>query len=138
MEIRPSETASYLWQKLQAFWNNRFVRFLVVGGGNTVFGYGVFVVTYAISNSHHTAIVIATGIGIAFNFFTTGGVVFRNRSAGAAVPFALGYAVVLTLNLLLADLLVAAGIGVLLSQALALPFVVILSYFINAYFVFRR
>jgi hypothetical protein len=35
--------------------------------------------------------------------------VFGNRSAGAALPFVLG--VVLILNLLLADLLIAAGLG---------------------------
>ena len=91
--------------------SSRFVRFLIVGGFNTAFGFAVFAVVYAISNSHHSAIVIGTLVGIAFNFFTTGSVVFGNRSAGAALPFVLGYGVVLILNLLLADLLIAAGLG---------------------------
>lgn len=126
------------WQRLRIFLTNRFVRFLIVGGINTAFGYGVFAVAYAIANSHHLAIVIATAVGVAFNFFTTGRVVFGNRSAGAALPFVLGYGMVLIFNLLLADLLIAAGLGALPAQAVALPFVVVASYFINARLVFRR
>src|SRR6478736_8586703 len=91
-------------------WPSRFVRFLIVGGFNTAFGFAVFAVIYAIANSHHITIVI-TLVGVAFNFFTPGSVVFGNRSAGAALPFVLGYGVVLILNLLLADLLIAAGLG---------------------------
>jgi hypothetical protein len=41
-------------------WPSRFVRFLIVGGFNTAFGFAVFTVVYAIANSHHIAIVICT------------------------------------------------------------------------------
>ncbi|MEH2568885.1 GtrA family protein [Bradyrhizobium sp. AZCC 2289] len=118
--------------------SRRFVRFLIVGGFNTAFGFAVFAVIYAIANSHRIAIVIGTVVGIAFNFFTTGSVVFGNWSAGAALPFVLGYGAVLILNLLLADLLIGSGLGALPAQAVALPFVVVASYFINARLVFRR
>lgn len=137
MDIEPPDVTTRLWQKLRAFLNGRFFRFLIVGGVNTVFGYGVFAIVYFASHNYRAAIVVATLIGIAFNFFTTGRVVFGNRSARAALPFVLGYGVTLAVNLTLAELFVAAGAIPPVAQALALPFVVLASYFINARLVFR-
>ncbi len=62
---------------------------------------------------------------------------FGSRTICAAIPFILGYAAVLGLNLLLSEVFVASGLHPLLAQAPSLPFVVLASYFINARLVFR-
>src|SRR4051794_31535961 len=77
----------------------RFIRFLAVGALNTAFGYGVFAVVYLATARHNLAVVVATGLGILFNFATTGRLVFGNRSWRKLLPFALAYGAALALNL---------------------------------------
>src|SRR5215204_2319312 len=72
----------------------QFLGFLAVGILNTAFGYGVFAALYFIGVSHRIAIVIATGAGIGFNYFTTGRLVFTGFGVWTFVRFVLTYAVV--------------------------------------------
>jgi putative flippase GtrA len=117
----------------------RFARFLAVGVLNTAFGYSVFAALYLLSGGmHRMAITVATVIGVAFNYFTTGRLVFANRGLAALVPFVLGYAAVLALNILAVDLLVDARFSALAAQLVCLPVVVLCSYLINDRLVFGR
>jgi putative flippase GtrA len=123
--------------KLVAVRDMRFARFLVIGVFNTIFGYGVFALVYLATGVPTLAIVLATGIGVLFNFMTTGRVVFGNRDARAIIPFVMGYAVTMAINIALVDAFLAAGINALAAQAFSLPIVVGASYLINAHLVFR-
>ena len=117
----------------------RFARFLVVGIINTAFGYSVFAALYLVSGGmHRMAITVATVIGVAFNYFTTGRLVFANRGLAALGPFVLGYAAVLALNIIAVDLLVDAQFSALVAQLVCLPFIVLCSYLINDRLVFGR
>ncbi len=115
---------------------SKLLRFVLVGLVNTAFGYGAFALLHLATDSHRIGIMLATAVGILFNFMTTGRLVFANRTLRAFGPFVLGYAVVCALNLILVDLLVAAGAGPLLGQFLALPAVVLASFAINDRAVF--
>jgi len=115
----------------------RFIRFLFVGFGNTLVGYGLFVALFLVTQSHRFSLVVATVLGVLFNFFTTGRIVFGNRRAGPLLAFLAGYAVTLSINFVLLETLVHAGVHALLAQAVTLPVVVVLSYLINSRFVFR-
>ena len=116
--------------------HDRVVSFLLVGVLNTVVGYSLFVIIFVATGSHRLAIVIATILGILFNFFTTGRVVFGNPSARRLIPFALGYALTMAVNLALLELLVRIGMHPLLAQASSFPVVVVMAYSINARLVF--
>lgn len=116
----------------------RFFRFLAVGILNTIFGYGVFALIYLATSSYRIAIVVATAIGVLFNFATTGRLVFGNRGFRAFFPFVAGYVVVLGLNIALVEILVATSVPALVAQLLAIPVVVPASYAINALAVFRK
>lgn len=116
----------------------RFLRFLAVGVGNTAFGYAIFAASYLILDSYRTAIVIATAIGVLFNYVTTGLIVFANRGIRALGPFIVGYAAVCGANILLVDGLVAVGPKPLLAQLIALPFIAVLSFIINDRIIFGR
>ncbi|MGX1305312.1 putative flippase GtrA [Amorphus suaedae] len=117
--------------------HQRLVRFLLVGVVNTIFGYSVFALLYLLTHHHNFSVIAATIIGIIFNFFTTGRIVFGNKSLRALLPFIMAYGVALALNLVVLNLLLAVGISALIGQAISLPVVVIVSYLINARFVFR-
>ena len=58
--------------------SNRFVRFLLVGGLNTAFGYGIFAAMILLGVWYPVAAAVSTVLGILFNFKTTGTLVFRS------------------------------------------------------------
>ncbi len=120
------------------FWSNQFFRFLVVGAGNTVFGYGVYLLCLLIGIPYQAAAVVATVLGVIFNFFTTGAIVFRNATLGKIVGFFAVYGVMLIVNLIVLTWLVENGISKALAQAISLPLIVILSFLLNKYIVFRE
>ena len=114
----------------------RPVRFVIVGGLNTLFGYGLFVAFYLLSHHRQWSLVASTVIGVLFNYFTTGRLVFANRGFRAMIPFFMGYGVVLLGNMALLEVLTRVGVRTLVAQAVALPAMVALSYVINRYVVF--
>jgi putative flippase GtrA len=117
--------------------HRRILRFLVVGGVNTVFGYSMFALIYLFTHQHNVALLAANVVGVIFNFFTTGRIVFGNRTFRTLAPFCLAYGVALALNAIILNGLIALRISALIAQAISLPVVVIVSYVINARFVFR-
>jgi putative flippase GtrA len=121
---------------LRRLWSNQFFRFLAVGAGNTAFGYGVYLICLIIGISYQVAAVIATVLGIVFNFFTTGTIVFRNAALGKIFGFFAVYGVTLAVNLVLLTMLVEAGVSKAFGQALVLPVVVIMSFLLNKFLVF--
>jgi len=57
-----------------------FYRYLVVGIGNTVFGYSIFMLFLYIGLHYSVAVLLSTIIGILFNFYMYGRVVFKSNS----------------------------------------------------------
>lgn len=113
-------------------------RFVLVGGLNTLFGYALFAGFYLGSHQRQLSLVAATALGVLFNFFTTGRLVFANRSHWLLIPFVLGYLVVLGANMAALEGLTRIGVAPLVGQAISLPAMVVLSYLINRYVVFAR
>ena len=122
------------WQYLIS---KKLFRFIHIGVINTIFGYGVFVFLYTVTNKPYLSVITTTIIGVLFNFFTTGRFVFDNQSAAALLPFVLGYTVILGVNIVLLDLLLNLGIHGNIAQGLTLPVTALLSYLINSHIVFK-
>jgi putative flippase GtrA len=119
-------------------WGNELLRFLVVGAGNTVFGYLVYLAGLWSGLPYQVAAIVATVLGVIFNFFTTGTIVFRNAALGRIFGFFAVYGFTLIVNLIVLTRLVEAGVSKALAQALVLPLVVILSFLLNKFLVFRK
>jgi putative flippase GtrA len=115
----------------------RMLMFLAVGVVNTVVGYGLFAAFFLTTQSHRVAAVGAYVVGIIFNFFSTGRLVFKSRTVSALLPFVAGYLVILGANLALLEVLVGLGLNALIAQAVSLPPLVAASYLINSRIVFR-
>lgn len=114
------------------------VRFVLVGGLNTLFGYSLFASLYLLSHHRQASLIASTIIGVLFNYFTTGRLVFANRGYRMLLPFILTYAVVLAANMAGLEIAARTGVPTLLAQAIALPFMVVLSYVLNRYVIFAR
>ena len=115
----------------------RFMRFIAVGVLNTLFGYGVFSAAILVGANPFVALVIAYAVGVVFNFFTTGRLVFRERRA-SIVKFVFAYVLIYLFNAALYWLLATTGANPLLVQALCIPVVTVFSYTLFNTFVFKE
>jgi len=117
---------------------NRFIRFLVVGVVNSLVGFSAFTVIFLFSGSAWIAIAGGNACGIAFNFLSTGGVVFRDLSLNNIPRFIACSLLLLVLNVCLMNWLsplIGSRIG---TQALLTPPLAGVSYFVMAKLVFRH
>lgn len=116
---------------------HRILRFLVVGGVNTAFGYSLFLIALAVMPTTFSALVLATVAGILFNFQTTGRYVFRTRAPGKIVLFFAVYGIVFLYNAAGLAALEGAGVAAWLAGIVLLPGAVTISYILNRDLVFR-
>ena len=65
----------------------QFVKFLFVGGLNTVFGYCMFSLFIFLKCHYALATLFSTVLGILFNFKTTGVLVFKNHDNKLLIKF---------------------------------------------------
>jgi putative flippase GtrA len=127
-----------LKERIKKIWSIQFIRFLFTGGINTIFGYGVYTLLVLAGLDYQIALLISTILGVIFNFFTTGRIVFFNKNLLLIFKFILTYIVVYIVNVILLKIFVGAGLGPIISQAICLPLMVILSYVLNKYLVFKN
>lgn len=121
----------------------RFVKFLFVGGLNTLFGYVVFALLVLAGLEDQTALVIAYFIGVIWNYFTHARLVFDAKGYGQVPAYIAVYVALYALNAGALHLLTSAGLIPLLAQAVILPFAAILSFIflskvLTGYFPFQR
>lgn len=100
--------------------HRRFIRYLVAGGVNTLFGYGAYSALLVLGVIPHVAVIVGGIAGVLFNFLTTSAV-FSSRDWRKLPRFLAVYGVMLSLNILSLELLMRAGLGPLLAQAVILP-----------------
>ena len=116
----------------------QFIRFLAVGGLNTLFGYVVYLVGLSIRLSPEMALLLATCVGSMFNYLTTGRLVFRHQTLDQLVPFIGTYALLYLINLGAIRLVLSAGLPPALAQAVLIPPMAVLSFTLFRFLVFRR
>jgi putative flippase GtrA len=115
----------------------QFLRFLVVGAINTLFGYSVFAGLVLAGMPPVPALVLTYVVGVLFNFFTTRRFVFSRAARASLLRFIGAYVVIYFFNLGLFKAFEAAGTSPLVAQALCLPVVAVFSFFLFKFQVFR-
>ncbi|ROM56303.1 GtrA family protein [Pseudomonas sp. C 49-2] len=115
----------------------KFLRFLLVGLMNAAFGYGCFAGFIYLGLHYSFALLLATVLGVAFNFKSTGSLVFGSHDNKLIVRFVLGYAVVYGVNLGGVAALALFGVVPYVSGLILLLPMAVLSFLINNRFVFN-
>ena len=139
-KILPDFCERLLPSTVVAFINahSQLIKYLLVGGLNTLFGYGVFAL-FIYSGLHYTlAVLLSTILGILFNFRTFGAMVFNNRSWRNLWKFFLVYGVLYLFNIVLIYLFSKFIQNVYLSGLCSLLFVAMGGYFMNKRFVYEN
>ncbi|WP_232833209.1 GtrA family protein [Paraburkholderia kururiensis] len=115
----------------------QLIRFLVVGGLNTVFGYSLFAVFTFIGLTYPVAIGLATIGGVLFNFQSVGRLVFDGAPRSRFWRFVGVYCVIYLVNLGGVRLLLSLGANVYVANAITLVPLSLLAFILNRRFVFN-
>ena len=116
--------------------NRRFIRFLLVGGLNTLFGYSVYALLIFLHVHYALAALGGQVLGVLFNFKTIGLLVFDRRGNRRFLRFVSVYILTYLLTALLLKFFHAFNVNLYLAGALLLLPMAVLSYFLNRKFVF--
>lgn len=118
--------------------NHSFIRFLLVGGLNTVFGYLMFAFFAYLTDNATLSVILSNMVGVLFNFKTYGTLVFKSNDNGRIYRFVGAYLFLITLQIL--SLKTLGHFGITNSYAaggiIALPMAA-LSFLLMRKFVFH-
>ena len=120
---------------------NKKVRFLFVGGLNTLVGYGSYALFIFLGLNPYFATTLSTIIGVINSYFWNKYFTFRvkEKSIGEAIRFIVVYAVSYAVNLSLIYIFVdVLGLNAYVAGAICLLMVTIISYVGHHYFSFKQ
>jgi putative flippase GtrA len=132
------------WIAAKRLWQRQEVRFLVVGGGNTVSGYLLSVLIYFLLNVMLPLLVIIaiqTVVNVTISFLTQKLLVFRTRGNYLAeyLRFYVVSAVPIVMNFVLLPVAIDwLGMNPYLAMALLMILMVVILYFGHKYISFRK
>jgi putative flippase GtrA len=115
---------------------NQFYRFLVIGGINTVFGYSIYALGLFIGLHYTYAVLIATILGVLFNFKTIGTYVFNIKRKLLIFRFIGVYICVYTINIIGLRIFEAYQVNNYIAGVILVFPVALLSFWMNRRFVF--
>jgi SAM-dependent methyltransferase/putative flippase GtrA len=124
--------------KLKAILGREFSRFLVMGAVNTCFSYSVYSLFLFLGFGFVIASFISMSCGILFSFHTQGVLVFRNPSVRLIYRFVAFWMVIYLCNIGLIRLSLIYGHNPYVAGAMVVPVLLVLSYAMQKYWVFRR
>jgi putative flippase GtrA len=125
---------STLWRHPEI---RRFTVFLGVGSVNFAFYYLIFATLHFLGVPPSASVVIATIIGVLFNFCTTGRVVFQSGNVRVLPRFIGVYVVQCSLNVLFLKLLIMMGAPVLLAEAIVVGGLAVFTFLALRAWVFK-
>ena len=102
-----------------------------------MFGFAVYSLLALSELSTWIVLIIANMAAIAFNFVTTGGLVFRDMSLSRIPRFLLSYGVIFLIYLLLIQWLSPLFGGRIWAMTIIVLPMALLTYFIQSWFVFE-
>jgi len=118
--------------------SHQFQRYLMVGLLNTLFGYSIFALLIYLGLNYPVALLLATVLGVLFNFKSIGILVFESRDNKLIFRFIVVYVVIYLLNLAGLKLLSLAHVNMYVAGAILLPLMAIVGFVINKRFVFNH
>ena len=110
----------------------RFVRFVLVGLGNTAFGYAVFAGFVLLGMGSQAALALAFVLGVAWNYWMHARLVFGTGGYGKVPGYVAAYVAIWGGNALALRMAENLGLSALLAQALLAPAAAVLSFFLIA------
>jgi putative flippase GtrA len=115
-----------------------FIRYVLVGGLNTAFGYSVFALLIFMGLHYSVAIFFATVAGVLFNFVTYGNLVFGKSDRRLIWRFMVIYGVLYVVNLTVVFFFLPLLRNIYAANALATVFNTVLGFYLNQRYVYEE
>lgn len=122
---------------IRRLWSIPFLRFLVIGGINTVFGYSVFALFILLGLHYVLAALLGQICGVLFNFKTTGTLVFKNKDNRLIFRFFGVYLITYLLTIGLLKIFNMFGVSSLVGGAIIVLPMAVVSFLLMRKFVFK-
>lgn len=122
--------------KMQANNNYQFIKFLIVGVLNTLFGYGIYALCLTLGFYYTIAAFLGTVLGILFNFKTTGILVFKNKDNKLIFKFFGVYCLLYLLNIFLLGIFNYFKFNLYIAGLILIFPMALVSYYLMKNFVF--
>ncbi len=103
-------------------------RFLVIGLGNTAFGYAVYALAVLAGLPPQLALIVQFVLGVLWNYAMHARLVFSVNGWGRLPVYIAAYALIYAVNAMALRLALLQGLGPLTAQLLILPFITVLSW----------
>ena len=117
--------------------SQEFIKFLFIGGVNTLFGYTIYVLFIIIGLNISLSLGLATLMGAFFNYLTTGKFVFNNSGFKKIILFIPAYFIIYIINLIALKFMLYLGFSPIIAQFLMLVPISIFSFLLIKYGVFQ-
>ena len=124
--------------RIRRLLRSRFVRFLLVGGLNTAFGYTVFAICILIGIPYPLAALVSTVLGVLFNFKSYGTLVFASHDNRLISRFIAVYGICYVVGLVPLAWAKAHGVPILWMAAICVLPMAALAFVLQRIFVFHR
>ena len=116
---------------------NRFFRYLLVGGLNTLFGFSAYAILVYFGMHYVWASLISTTLGVLFNFQTTGRLVFGSHQNALIFRFVLVYVLIYGIQIGFLRLFELASVGPIIAGAILILPMAAVAYVLNKVLVFK-
>ena len=114
-----------------------FQKYILIGGVNTLFGYGIFALCLFLGFHYSLSVLIATVLGVLFNFQTYGRIVFEGHSNRLIGRFVSVYILIYFINVLLIALLDFFRVDLYIAGVIVLFPTAYLGYLLNKRLVWK-
>lgn len=131
---------------IKKFLTPQFIKFVLVGIVNTIFGYLTFSLLIFLKLPYPMASFLALLLGVIFNFFSFSLFVFHKGgprssrlrfSKSLIMRYIIIYGTIYVTNICLLKVILSTHISIYIAQILCLPILVVISFFGNKYVTFR-
>ena len=115
-----------------------FIKFVLVGIINTMFGYGLFAFLLYCNIHYALASVLATIISVLFNFKTTGTLVFKNHDNRLIFKFVSVYCFTTVLSIIGLKFAKMVGLNLYFAGLILTGIMAIITFILQKKIVFRK
>lgn len=124
---------------IQTLWRrHRWLRFLITGGVNTGFSYGIYALLVFMGLNFAVSNLCSLVLGILFSFRTQAALVFNSTGRGLFWRYVAVWTVLYFSNILMIGGLIRLGANAYTAGAIAIVPTAVMSFFLQKYVVFPR
>jgi len=115
-----------------------FYKYLFVGIGNTFFGYLLFAFFLYTGSHYSIAVLLSTVLGIFFNFYMYGKIVFKSISKNLLIRFVFAYTVLYLINVILLSISDYFEFNMYISGIVVLSITAAFGFIFNKRYVWQK